>query len=491
MHEISNPLFPFSTYLSDPEVRIYDGYVYVYGGQDRPGSSTFNAEDPICFRAPVDDLTSWQDMGVIYDRRKDPLNGAPYNGLIPPVEQERGTKENPRCLYSPSVVQGSDGRYYLYYHLEILNVISVAVSETPYGPYEFYGYVLTPEGQVPEEGRKYEVCALAENGRIYLYYGFAPILKFGPMVGKHYRGLMMVELDRDMKTAITEPILIANGWESCKETSFEQHPFFEGAEIVSYRGRYLLTYSFSNLSTMRQEVCYAEAKRPEGPFTYRGVLLSTGDIGYHGNQQSDNYVGNIHGSLLFLKDKTYLFYHRHTHYDMFSRQTCAEEIEMGPDGSLLQAEFTTQGINNGPLKAKGKHDAASACTMLGKDRTQTQIPYIGPVTGISAIPKNMPYFTEEEGRSMIRNFRSGAFCGFKYFQFDGTEHKVSILARGSGRFLMHIGGPDGPVVAGTEEMKETKEWTTLQTTFTPFKGVFSVYFSIENGTADFAAFEIS
>lgn len=523
MKEISNPLFPFSVYMADPEAHCFDGRVYVYGGQDKPGSGTFNAEDPICWSAPENDLTDWQCMGVIYDRRKDPLNGAPYEGIIPPAEQEPGTAEHPRCLYSPSVVRGTDSRYYLYYHLEILNVISVAVSDRPEGPFEFYGYVLTPSGRVPEEGRKYQVCALHENGRTYLYYGFAPNLKFGPMVGKRYRGLMMVELADDMKTAVTEPVLIANGRDSCKGTSFEKYPFFEGAEVVSYKGRYLLTYSIADISTMHQEICYAEADHPEGPFTYRGVLLSYGDIGYHGNRQPDNYTGNIHGSLLFLEDKAYLFYHRHSHYDMFSRQTCAEELEMTPDGELLQAEFTSQGINGAPLLAKGRHDAVTACTMLGKDRTQTRIPYLGPVTGIRAIPKNMPYFIDEEipeakipdcgilskseeavkskpsTLTMIRNFRDGAFCGFKYYRFDGTEKMLSILARGSGTFLMHIGGPDGPVVAkavldqnAEKKASDDKEdWNVIQTEFTPFKGVFSVYFSILNGTADFSAFSIS
>ena len=36
---------------------------------------------------------------------------------------------------------GPDGRYYLYYVLDHVSVVSVAVSDTPAGKYEFYGYV--------------------------------------------------------------------------------------------------------------------------------------------------------------------------------------------------------------------------------------------------------------------------------------------------------------------------------------------------------------
>ena len=50
------------------------------------------------------------------------------------------------CLYAPDVTVGPDGRYYLYYVLDKVSVVSVAVCDTPAGEYEFYGYVQYPDG---------------------------------------------------------------------------------------------------------------------------------------------------------------------------------------------------------------------------------------------------------------------------------------------------------------------------------------------------------
>lgn len=50
------------------------------------------------------------------------------------------------ALYAPDVTVGPDGRYYLYYVLDKVNVVSVAVCDTPAGKYEFYGYVHYSDG---------------------------------------------------------------------------------------------------------------------------------------------------------------------------------------------------------------------------------------------------------------------------------------------------------------------------------------------------------
>lgn len=50
------------------------------------------------------------------------------------------------CLYAPDVTVGPDGRYYLFYVLDKLPVVSVAVCDTPAGKYEFLGYVHYPDG---------------------------------------------------------------------------------------------------------------------------------------------------------------------------------------------------------------------------------------------------------------------------------------------------------------------------------------------------------
>lgn len=60
-----------------------------------------------------------------------------------------GQAFNPRgvhALFAPDVVQGPDGRFYLYYCLDFLPAIGVAVSDTPAGQYEYLGRVRHADG---------------------------------------------------------------------------------------------------------------------------------------------------------------------------------------------------------------------------------------------------------------------------------------------------------------------------------------------------------
>ena len=56
-----------------------------------------------------------------------------------------------------------------------------------------------------------------------------------------------------------------------------------------------------------------------------------------------NYLGNNHGGILKIEDNYYIFYHRHTHGIPYSRQGCAEKIQMDFNGEFSQAEVTSCG----------------------------------------------------------------------------------------------------------------------------------------------------
>ena len=64
-------------------------------------------------------------------------------------------KDGKMCLYAPDVTVGPDGPDYLYYVLDHVSVVSVAVCDHPAGRYEFYGYVHYPDGTLL--GKKKEI----------------------------------------------------------------------------------------------------------------------------------------------------------------------------------------------------------------------------------------------------------------------------------------------------------------------------------------------
>ena len=124
-----NPCLPSWEYIPDGEPYVFDGRVYVYGSHDRFRGHAYCLNDYVCWSAPEDDLGNWRYEGVIYKKTQDPLN-----------------PDGHMCLYAPDVTVGPDGRYYLYYVLDKVPVVSVAVCDTPAGAYEFYGYVHYQDG---------------------------------------------------------------------------------------------------------------------------------------------------------------------------------------------------------------------------------------------------------------------------------------------------------------------------------------------------------
>ncbi|MFY9393436.1 MAG: hypothetical protein WAP36_01900, partial [Halanaerobiales bacterium] len=131
-----NPYLPSWEYIPDAEPYVFEDpdnpgkyRVYIYGSHDRFNGYVFCLNDYVCWSAPVDNLGDWRYEGVIFRKTDDPLN-----------------PDGSMCLYAPDVTVGPDGRYYLYYVLDKVPVVSVAVSDTPAGKYEFYGYVSYPDG---------------------------------------------------------------------------------------------------------------------------------------------------------------------------------------------------------------------------------------------------------------------------------------------------------------------------------------------------------
>ena len=119
-----NPYLPSWEYIPDGEPRVFGDRVYVYGSHDHFNARIFCVGDYVCWSAPVENLKDWRYEGVIFKKNQDPKNRL---GI--------------RLLFAPDVVQGADGKFYLYYAFDFMGMIGVAVAEKPAGPYRFYGHV--------------------------------------------------------------------------------------------------------------------------------------------------------------------------------------------------------------------------------------------------------------------------------------------------------------------------------------------------------------
>ena len=188
-----NPYLPSWEYIPDAEPRLFDGRVYIYGSHDRFGSKEYCVNDYVSWSAPEDDLSDWRYEGIIFRKDQTPWN----------------TKN--LLYYAPDVVQGTDGKYYLYYSVQNSSIASVAVCDTPAGKFEYLGDVHFPDGRVygsnPEDWFLFDPAVLVDNdGRIYLYAGSGQ--PSNGNFGHEIKGLFVMELSSDMLTIIGEPTII-------------------------------------------------------------------------------------------------------------------------------------------------------------------------------------------------------------------------------------------------------------------------------------------
>lgn len=487
-----NPYLPFWETVPDGEPHVFGNRLYIFGSHDARNGDVFCAEDYAGWSAPLDDLGNWRYEGVIYRKDQDPINGAPYDKTLPEIPEDPlhqvGTMH---YLYAPDVAQGKDGKFYLYYGLDGTNTLSVAVSDTPAGKYEFLDYIRYEDGSPLKEGLLFDPAILVEESGNYLYYGFAPALP--PEMKKEIiPGAMMVKLADDMHTVISSPICVANGSDTAAGTKYEAHPFFEASSIRKYGDLYYFVYS----SLQGHELCYGTAPAPEGPFEYRGVIVSNGDIGYNENTLPVNYMGNNHGGLVEVNGKHYIFWHRQTHGTCFSRQGCADEVKILPDGTIPQIEITSCGLNGGPLPARGEYPSYIACHLTKADRSKVErVLFWMSEADKQPVPEEWPYITEEHSlngdhglKPFVYNMRTGAVCGFKYFSFDGEENELSAELRGKGTFILHIDTPEGQTAARIRA--DADQWNIFTVPLEKLSGVHALYFETESGTFDFAGWKI-
>ncbi|MBU5671405.1 family 43 glycosylhydrolase [Paenibacillus brevis] len=478
-----NPFLPSYEYVPDGEPYVFGDRVYIYGSHDRFNGRYFCLNDYICWSAPVDNLKDWKYEGVIYRKNQDPSN-------------RRGWYH----LFAPDVTEGTDGRYYLYYAFDFLGIMSVAVSESPAGPYAFYGHIRYADGRVWGETSG-DVFAfdpgvlMDDDGRVYLYTGFAP-KKALPSIVTGFKKFSMkggyvLELEPDMLTIKYGPELIIPKVGQAEGTGFEGHEFFEASSIRRIGKQYYFVYS----SVHNHELCYAISNRPTGDFRYGGTLVSNGDLflnGIYEEEHARNYIGNNHGGMVEINGQWYVFYHRQTNRHSYSRQACAEPITIEEDGSIRQVEMTSCGLNGKPLSGYGRYETYIACNLMKASGTAR----VDKLFSRWELRKH-PYFTQEgkdrehSPNQYIANFRSGSIAGFKYFDIRGvTKIAVEVRGKAVGQFIVTT-SLNGQEPAAVIDVVSSKQRSSFTADIRLENGKQALYFHFQGkGVPDFIAFEL-
>ncbi|MDR2942754.1 MAG: family 43 glycosylhydrolase [Treponema sp.] len=449
-----NPFLPSWEYIPDGEPHLFDGRVYVYGSHDKFNGYVYCMNDYVCWSADENDLADWRYEGVIFKKTNDPLN---VDGSM--------------NLYAPDVTRGPDGRYYLYYVLDKTDVVSVAVCAVPAGKYEFLGYVRYPDGTM--YGRKegdlpqFDPSVLTEGEKTYLYTG-----QCWPG-DKSRKGSLAAVLDADMLTILQGPFFIIPGSCYSKGTGFEGHEFFEASSIRKYGGVYYFVYSSVTLN----ELCYATSINPLKDFTYGGVIVSNTDM-HFGKPMNNN--GNNHGSIIEIKGKWYVFYHRHTNGKDFSRQACMEPLEMDKNGKIKQAMMTSCGPNNAPLAGAGEYPAYIACNFFSMSDNEKQEWDELPKGKWPRRDTRLPFVSQDgkdgdEETGFVTNINDNYGVGFKFFDCKGVT-RVKVKTRGYSRGLFEVKTSLDEKPLGVIQIESSNIWKEFSANIAVPCGIQALFF---------------
>ncbi len=287
-----NPILP--GYFADPTIKKFDDTYYIYSTTDGNGGG----------RGPSQVLMSEDFVNWTLAPMNWPLSKTDF-------------------YWTPDVVKGKDGRYYLYFS-QPCEIFS-AVSDTPIGPWtpvDGNKGLVVPNHHVKDiitlESHVFET----QSGDTYMYWGTWGIY---PNSGCGW-GKM-----KDMQS------FSALG----KIPNTQIKDFFEAPFMLEKDGLFYFMYSSGSCHNETYRVQYAVGDKPDGEFKMgpnNPILSTSADKTKHG-------AG--HHSMLKEGDDYYMVYHRH--YLPFTpngltRQICADLMEFGKPGEIKTIVPTHKGI---------------------------------------------------------------------------------------------------------------------------------------------------
>lgn len=437
-----NPVFPSKSqlYIADPEPKVFDGKLYVYGSLDEKKASVWCSKR--YHVVYTDDLIHWTDAGVSF-----------HIDSIP--EKYRNASQT--TLWAPDLIRNPrDGKYYLFLctdgNKETKYRIFVAVSDKPEGPFR-NAVPLLIDGETPIGNSADPGVMIDDDGKAYVTWPFK-----------------IAQLDpQDYSKVIGHTIVDVKQW---MPSDFRP---FEGPSLRKMGNMYYYIYIQNNNSKTSQRkagmdqpsrMAYMTSKNPLGPYTYRGLIVNT-----------TNYPNsiNVHGSFVEFKNKWYLFYHLPIIDKRITRTMCVDELKLNKDGSLNCVDITSSGAK-GPFRSGDIILAGSAVIWPEKEKR--------------------PEFKSRENEEPVIIFKAiNEWVGYRHLKLKNTKNieiQGNFRTKGNkGTIEIRLNSPDGPKLASFNVPDTGGQWQTITTNIPgKHKGSNSFYVvMVDNDICGFVEFE--
>lgn len=426
----ANPILPLWEHIPDGEPYVFDDpdnpgkkRVYLYGSHDMLRTQ-YCGTDLVVWAASTDSLDNWRYDGVIFESVNGP-DGKPLN--------DGG---RPDVLFAPDVAEvtlpSGKKEYYLYPNNQAGGRNGMAArSDRPDGPFTVINWSKT-DPRLTDGVLQFDPAVFVDDdGRVYGYWGFC----------NSYAG----ELDPTTMATLKPGTEVITDLIPSKDQD-KTYRFFEASSMRKIDGKYVLIYSRwtadgdFGLPQSNYTLAYAYSDNPLGPFTYGGTIID----GRGRDTDADGKViptatptGNTHGSICEINGKWWVFYHRQSGTDEFSRQAMVAPIEVsvepGPGGkvTITEGEYTSEGFETSGLNPLQRYPAAIASHYTGPTPAYQAYPgmhYSGSYFQPTYVADHAiadPY-NDAINMNPVVNNTSGSILGYKYYNFDHLDRTKPV-----------------------------------------------------------------
>lgn len=417
----TNPIVQ-TIYSTDPAPMVYDDTVYVYTGRDKDNSDFYYMPDYHCYSSK--DMQNWTDHGTI-------------------LSWDDFTWGKEDSAWASQCIE-RNGKFYYYVTLENASgggrAIGVAVADSPTGPFkDALGKPLCG----PNWDYIDPTVFIDDDGQAWLMFG-NPSCYYVKLKDD------MVTLDGEIKKFDMTPEAFGPTDRDTGSSYGEGPWFYKRGDL------YYLMYAAFGPGNSSEDIRYSTAPSPTGPWTYRGVVMST-----------KGGVFTNHSGVVDFKGKSYFFYHNGalTGGGSFDRSVCVEEFEYNADGTIPEISMTKDGPKQ--IAALNPYTRVEAETMSWSSGIETE-----PIdAGTQAIG-----FIENGDYVMVK--------GVDFGEAGAGEFYASVASDGQGGKLeLHLDSATGPII-GTCTVPVTggwQNWETVDTTVTGATGTHDLYLRFSGG----------